>query len=91
MGANRDGDRGADAGSAYLFSRAGTTWSQLQKLTASDGAAGDAFGRVVSISGKQAVVGAPEDNDRGADSGSVYTFKCQNNPQAGAGSLAAKA
>ena len=30
-----------DQGSAYVFVRAGTTWSQQAKLTAADGAAGD--------------------------------------------------
>ena len=32
---------GADAGSAYVFVRSGGTWTQQQKLTASDGAAND--------------------------------------------------
>jgi len=35
-------------GAAYVFTRSGTTWSQQQKLTGSDGAAGDQFGDSVS-------------------------------------------
>ena len=42
-GRGRHDDVGAnvDQGSAYVFVRSGTTWSQQAKLTAADGAAGD--------------------------------------------------
>jgi uncharacterized repeat protein (TIGR01451 family) len=63
------------AGAAYVFVRAGTTWSEQQKLLASDGAAGDFFGNSVSVSGDTAVVGAPgHDAPGGTDSGSAYVF-----------------
>jgi hypothetical protein len=45
-----------------------------QKLTASDAAAGDAFGDSIAVSGDTAVVGAYWNDDRGEDSGSVYIF-----------------
>ncbi|RUM94246.1 MAG: hypothetical protein DSZ28_04155 [Thiothrix sp.] len=45
-----------------------------QKLTASDAAAGDAFGDSIAVSGDTAVVGAYGDDDQGEDSGSVYIF-----------------
>jgi hypothetical protein len=61
-------------GSAYVFKRDGTIWSQQDKLTASDGATDDWFGLSVSISGYYAVVGAPSDDDKGSDSGSAYVF-----------------
>jgi len=65
----------ADQGSAYVFTRSGTVWTQQQQLTASDGAAGDAFGASAAISGDTAVVGAYTD-DVGAntDQGSAYVF-----------------
>ena len=47
-----------DKGSTYVFTRNGTVWSQQQKLTAADGAAGDLFGGSVAISGDTALVGA---------------------------------
>ncbi|RKI51147.1 DUF11 domain-containing protein [Corallococcus sp. AB004] len=47
------------AGSAYVFVRSGTTWSEQAKLTASDSGAPDLFGFSVAISGDTAVVGAP--------------------------------
>jgi hypothetical protein len=64
-----------DQGSAYVFARSGTDWTQQAKLTANDGAAGDYFGLSVAISGDYAIVGANGD-DIGAknDQGSAYLF-----------------
>jgi len=65
----------SDQGSAYVFTRSGTTWSQQAKLTASDGAAGDYFGASVALSGDTALVGADNDNVAGnAYQGSAYIF-----------------
>ncbi|MEI7656794.1 MAG: FG-GAP repeat protein [Phycisphaerae bacterium] len=76
VGANTD-DVGsnADQGSAYVFVRSGTTWTQQSQLTATGGAAGDQFGVSVGISGSTIVVGASLD-DVGAntDQGSAYVF-----------------
>ncbi len=67
---------GVDSGSAYLFTRSGTTWRQSAKLTASDGLAGDQFGGRVAISGNSVIIGARlVDNDvNGEDSGAAYVF-----------------
>jgi uncharacterized protein (TIGR03437 family) len=54
--------KNAGAGAAYVFVRSGGTWSQLQELTASDGAAGGEFGQSVSLSGDTVVIGAPGNN-----------------------------
>jgi hypothetical protein len=68
------------AGSAYIFARSGNTWTQQQKIVASDRAAGDVFGYSVAISGDYAVVGAyGEDQDASggatlSDAGSAYIF-----------------
>ena len=43
-------------------------------LTASDGAAGDAFGCSVSLDGDTALIGAHYDDDNGTNSGSAYLF-----------------
>jgi len=64
----------ADEGSAYVFVRSGTTWSQQAKLTASDAAGADFFGQKVAVSGDTAAVAAPNANALGADSGAVYVF-----------------
>jgi len=44
------------------------------KLTASDGAGADEFGRSVSISGDYALIGAIHDDDNGTNSGSAYIY-----------------
>jgi hypothetical protein len=65
---------GIDSGSAYVFTRSGSSWAQSAKLTASDAAAGDDFGFSVAVSGDIAVVGAEYDDDAGSSSGSAYLF-----------------
>ncbi|MCZ6661914.1 MAG: FG-GAP repeat protein, partial [Actinobacteria bacterium] len=57
VGATLDDDAGEGSGSAYVFVRSGTTWSEEAKLTASDAAQGDHFGLRVAISGDTVVVG----------------------------------
>ncbi len=63
-------------GSAYIFTRGGTSWTQQQQLTANDAAAGDLFGSSVAVSGDTVVVGASGDdvNAAGDDRGSAYVF-----------------
>lgn len=65
-----------EQGSAYIFVREGTTWSQQAKLIASDGVMNDTFGQSVSLFGDTALVGAPRDDvgDNG-NQGSAYVFK----------------
>ncbi|NNF20660.1 MAG: hypothetical protein HKN67_01865, partial [Saprospiraceae bacterium] len=75
IGAYHDDDGGTNSGSAYIFKRSGTLWSQQTKLTASDAAAGDFFGYSVSISGDYACMGAYNDDDGGTSSGSAYVFQ----------------
>lgn len=72
------GDRtaaGVSVGSAYVFVRSGTVWSQQAKLTAGDGASGDGFGNSVALSGDIALIGAwLDDTAAGQDAGSAYVF-----------------
>jgi hypothetical protein len=65
----------ADAGSVYVFQYNGTTWSEIQKLTASDAQATDHFGASVSIRGDLLIVGATDDDDLGNNAGAVYVFR----------------
>jgi len=74
IGADGDDDNGVDSGSAYVFTRTGTTWTQQAKLLASDGAVYDSFGWSVSLSGDTALIGTPFDDDNGNSSGSAYVF-----------------
>lgn len=74
IGAARDDEKGEDSGSVYVFTRSGTNWSQLAKLTAADGAKGDVFGISVALDGDTALIGADLDDDKGENSGSVYVY-----------------
>jgi hypothetical protein len=56
------------SGKAYVYVRNGTTWTQQQILTASDGAVGDRFGNSVNIDGETIIVGS------GNSQGSIYVF-----------------
>lgn len=63
-----------DQGAAYAFTRAGGVWSELDKLMASDGAAGDQLGQKVDIQGGQIIAGAPTRSDAFQWSGAAYFF-----------------
>ncbi len=70
-----DTTAGPDAGSAYIFTRSGTTWTQVQKIAQSDPFNGDRFGVSVALSFGNLAIGAAEKaltspNGQGA----VYTF-----------------
>ena len=71
-----------DAGAAYIFEENGTgTWVEVQKVVASDRAAGDEFGFNVAISGEHAIVGAywQDANVAGgnslSDAGAAYIYE----------------
>lgn len=76
VGASR-ADIGAavDQGSAYVFVRGATVWTQQQKLVAADGAAGDFFGSSVAVAAQTALVGAHgSDVGATANQGAAYAF-----------------
>ncbi len=68
----------AHQGTAFIFTRAGTLWSEQAQLNANDGAADDGFGSAVALVGDTALVGAPFDNlgfnEEINDQGSAYEF-----------------
>ena len=74
IGAPYDNDNGDFSGSAYIFERSGTVWTEQAKLLASDGDIYDRFGYSVSIDRDTAIIGAPFNIDYGNESGSVYMF-----------------
>jgi hypothetical protein len=55
------------AGAAYVFTGSGSSWTQIAKLTPSDGVMGGQFGYALAISGNTIAVGAPME-------GAVYVF-----------------
>ena len=74
VGARFDDDGGSNSGSAYVFVRSGTTWTQQAKLTASDAQADDDFGWGVDIDKDHIVVTAPREDTNASDAGAVYVF-----------------
>ena len=80
IGARYDTDNGSASGSAYIFFREGTTWTEQQKILPVDGAIDDQFGFSVSISGDYALIGAYLNDDYGTNSGSAYIFKRDGTP-----------
>jgi hypothetical protein len=71
VGAHYDDDNGSSSGSAYIYDLDGTN---EVKITASDGASNDEFGRSVSVGSNKIVVGARYDDDNGFNSGSAYVY-----------------
>lgn len=74
LSAHGDVEAGSHSGSAYVFTRSGTTWTEQAWLTAVDGTVDDMFGSDVAVSGDTVVVGAREDDTLETDSGVAYVF-----------------
>lgn len=75
IGAPGHHSAGSSAGSANIFTRSGTSWSQQTVMAANDVAPFDNFGAAVALSGDQAVIGSSfDDTVFGADTSSVHHF-----------------
>lgn len=76
VGASLDDHSGlVNAGSAWVFTRAGADWSAQVRLQAPDAASSDAFGYALALQGDTLVVGAPSDDTQdGANAGSAWVF-----------------
>ncbi len=66
-------------GAAYVFTESGGTWTQKQKLTASDGSPYAGFGLTVALDGTTAIVGAYSQTvGRNVYQGAAYVFNYAN-------------
>lgn len=77
VGAIHDDDNGSGSGSVYTFIyELDNWWPQRSKRIASDGVTKDWFGTSLDVSGDGGylIVGAPGDDDKGSNSGSVYIY-----------------
>jgi hypothetical protein len=63
-----------DAGSAFVYVRWATTWSQDAVLALSDGYYNDWYGNGVGLSGQTAIVGAPWRDLAGGNTGGAYVY-----------------
>ncbi|MEM7202272.1 MAG: FG-GAP repeat protein [Planctomycetota bacterium] len=73
-GAIGDDDQGDRAGAAYVFTRAGSTWIERQKLFGSDAAASQNFGKSMAMQAGTLLIGTPGASDFGQASGAAYVF-----------------
>jgi uncharacterized protein (TIGR03437 family) len=65
----------SNTGSAYVFVRSGTVWTQQQRLTANIARSNDLFGAAVAINGDIAIIGAPLADPFGVvNQGAAYVF-----------------
>ena len=77
VGARKEDTGGSDRGSAYVFTRSGTNWSQQQQIQSSDIADADWFGYSVALggdSGDIAIVGAVYEDTDYDNAGAIYIF-----------------
>ena len=66
-------------GAAYVFTNSNGTWSQTQKLTASDGAANANFGDAVALDSTRALIGADVSTvGNNTSQGKAYLFEESN-------------
>ena len=79
VGAYKTDDNALDSGSAYIFHKTNSSWSQVAKLHAGDPSANDQFGIAASISissaGPVAIVGSFFADGSATDSGAAYIFR----------------
>lgn len=76
IGSFNDDINNTNQGSAYIYHRLGTVWSQQAQIVATDSAVNDRFGNAVSISNEYALVGASNADVSGiVNEGKAYIFK----------------
>ena len=59
-------------GYVFVYRRSGGGWTEVQRLSASDAAAGDGFGRALAVAGSDLLVGSTTAGD---GRGAVYIFR----------------
>ena len=61
-------------GSAYVFTRSGSVWTEQTKIEANDAKANDRFGSVMALSGNTVIFRSYSESTGVINSGSVYVF-----------------
>ncbi len=70
-----DAPGATDSGAAYAFTRTGTTWSEQQKLIASDSEFADRFGNCMALHDDALLITALFDNEVAPSAGAAYVFR----------------
>ncbi len=79
IGGPKSDTKGADAGAAYIFVGNGNSYVEQKRLVPTDPQAGDHFGAAVAMHGETAIVGAPDADIFGPESGTAYIFFREGN------------
>ena len=74
ISAEKDDDKGLNAGAVYIYTRADNIWTRSTKLLATDGTAGDQFGYGLTLGARTLVIGAYGVSDQGIDRGAAYVY-----------------
>ncbi len=74
VGASGYNDDGEYTGYVYLYNCQDESWYQYANLEAGDGIHNDHYGKSVSLSDSDVIVGASHDDVNGTNSGSVYLY-----------------
>jgi hypothetical protein len=74
-GAIEDDDAATDAGAIYVYRWNGEQWVEEQKLTASDGGAGDWLGWSVAVAGDMIIGGAIQHDQPASNAGAAYVYR----------------
>lgn len=74
VGSYRNAVAWAGQGAAYVFELSDGFWYETYRFLASDAATFDEFGTAVAVSGAYVLVGAINNDDLGANSGSAYFY-----------------
>lgn len=75
IGARGNEDRTDYSGAVYVFMQGQTgVWTEVQKLTPSDGSARDNFGANIAVYGETILIGAPGRDDKSSATGAAYLF-----------------
>ncbi len=85
IGASGENSNGDNTGAAYVFDLNNNTWTQTQKLHATDAQANAKFGNSVNLIGNRVLITAVTDTNKGAamylTSMVIVGFKVKNSPQ----------
>ena len=74
VSAEGEDDNGSQSGAAFIYVRNGITWTEQQKLLASDNQSNSYFGHSVAIGGDTVVIGKYLDSTIAYLAGSAYVF-----------------
>lgn len=80
IGARSDDQFNSDSGAASVYRWDGTNWQEQYKIGATNGAEFDYFGTSIALSGENALIGAPFNDQHGHHSGSAYLYDLSATP-----------